>query len=148
MPARDSRAPGDIVHCAAALAAAFCFALPPGAFAAGEDNLVVEVRVNGVPKGELFLTRRDGGFWFDREDLKQLGLKLPETAAAGEVRIDTIEGLAASFDEATLVLSISAEPRLFPAQEIKISGPKVLDLTPAPGVSGYLNYAWSAERST
>lgn len=135
---------------AAALAAAFCFAAPPRALGAGAHaepgSVVVEVEVNGAHKGELFLTRRDGGFWFDSEDLSRLGLRLPATS--GEVRIDTIEGLEVHFDEGALRLSITADPRLFPSQEIKVSGPKVLDLTPAPGVSGYLNYDWNGERTS
>jgi outer membrane usher protein len=157
MPARRSCLRAfPVLASAAALAAALLFARPAWAVLAeapGEEHLVIAVSVNGESRGELFLVRKDDAFWFGPDELKQLGLNLPHEQAVDvggqpSVRIDQVEGIRASFDEGLLTLALEVDPRLFPAQNINVSGPQVLDITPAQGIAGYLNYSWSGERSS
>ncbi len=93
------------------------------------DTLILNVILNGEPKGDFFVTRSDDGdFLFRQEDYGTLGLK---TTGAGVefqgeryISLRSVRDIAVSFDEKKLTLAITAP-----------AGPppkSVIDLNPPP----------------
>ena len=157
MPARPEGHRHFAVTCAAALAAALCFSPAAGADLADEaaplETIIVSVSLNNVRKEEVFASREAEGFWVPLEVLTAFGLELPSPSTRDirgkpHVRLDQVTGLESSFDEATLTLTLTADPVLFLPQEIDLTRSKLLEITPSTNISGYLNYYYSAEQTT
>ncbi len=121
---------------------------PPALHAAPPEPIVVEVRVNGQSRGEVFARRApEGDFFLKAADLREMGLvNLPgkgiEIDGEDHLPLRSLEGALVSFDERTLSLSLTVPPGFFP--------PRTLDFLPArrPGVyyphdtSAFLNYGF------
>src|SRR5437868_5037597 len=143
---------------AAALAAALCFSpaaradAPEGAEPL--ETVIVAVTLCKVRKEEVFATREGESFWVPLDLLAAFGLEIqapPPTRdirGKAHVRLDQVDGLHSSFDEATLTLVLTADPALFLPQELDLSRSKVLEITPSKNISGYLNYAYTSEQAT
>ena len=157
MPARPEGHRHFAVTCAAALAAALYFSRAAGADLADEaaplETVIVSVSLNNVRKEEVFASREAEGFWVPLDVLTEFGLELPSPSTRDirgkpHVRLDQVTGLESSFDEATLTLTLVADPALFLPQEIDLTRSKLLEITPSTSISGYLNYHYSVEQTT
>jgi outer membrane usher protein len=123
--------------------------LPPDA---APERIPVQVTLNTVPRGELFVWRDSHGTWIARDDAARLGVPIPGSGSMtidGRIHflLERIDGVRVRFDEDTLTLGIDVEPSMLKTQEFDLSRAEHLDITASPGFSGYLNYAFSATRS-
>jgi outer membrane usher protein len=138
---------------AALLLAAVAFAAGPARAALVEtgdapERIPINATLNDAGKGELLVWRDGEGVWVSAEDLARLGVPTGGTEMRAidgrpHARVDQIEGVAAILDEATLTV----EPELLEPQRFDLSRSERLEITPSKGVSGYLNYALTAERA-
>jgi outer membrane usher protein FimD/PapC len=146
-----------IDRCAAALLAAVAFAAAPARAALAEtgdapERIPINATLNDALKGELLVWRDSEGIWVSAEDLARLGVpaegaEMRTIDGRPHARVDQIEGVAAVLDEETLTLAFTVEPARLGVQTFDLSRSENLDITPSSGISGYLNYALSAERA-
>ena len=141
---------------AALLVATLAFASPLRAALieprSGLERLPVQATLNAAAKGDLFAWRDDEGLWVAAEDLERLGVpvggaEMRAIEGRPHARLDRIEGVQALLDEATLTLAFTVEPARLGVQRFDLSRSERLEITAPTGVSGYVNYAVSAERS-
>src|SRR5258708_4577561 len=97
---------------------------PPASRAvAGAETLVVQITLNGVNKGQFFVSVIDGDFLVRLQDLNAMGLiglGAKSRTLEGEqfASLKGIAGLAVTFDERRQVLDLSADPKLLPRQTV------------------------------
>jgi outer membrane usher protein len=142
---------------AARLLAAIAIAAGPARAALIEsagapERIPINATLNDAAKGELLVWRDSEGIWVSAEDLARLGVPAAGTEMRAidgrpHARIDRIEGVVAALDEETLTLAFTVEPGLLEPQRFDLSRSERLDITPSKGVSGYLNYAFTAEHA-
>jgi len=122
------------------------FLFPPGLRAQPTEPIIVEILLNGQPKGEVFAVRAaDGDFFLKVADLRAMGLRdLPGEAIVmnGEPHISlrSLEGAEFSFNERTLVLSLIVPPELFPPHTLDFLPPRRTDVYYPRDTSAFLNY--------
>src|SRR5438132_3435485 len=124
------RLAGFIAGCVTAL----CFAALPAFCSAGErlptlrdvpgaETLVVQITLNGVNKGQFFVSVVEGDFLVRLQDLNAMGLiglGARTRTLEGEqfASLKEIAGLSVKFDERKLVLDLSADTTLLPRQTV------------------------------
>jgi outer membrane usher protein len=116
------------------------------------ERIPINATLNEAGKGELLVWRDSEGIWVSGEDLARLGVptegaEMRAIDGRPHARVDRIEGVVAVLDEATLTLAFAVEPGLLAPQSFDLSRNEQLEITPSTGVSGYLNYALTAERA-
>ncbi|OQC53920.1 MAG: Fimbrial Usher protein [Deltaproteobacteria bacterium ADurb.Bin022] len=115
-----------------------------------QEQIIVNIHVNGVPKGDFFILRDSQGELFvNRNDFSQLGIDLPENAVSVEMEQDRYVALSSlsqfktEFDEKQLVLFIMSPVELLPRTNIDLSAKKIglKDAYTPRENSFFLNYA-------
>jgi outer membrane usher protein len=125
---------------------------PPTFAPAPAEVIVVRVSVNSEAKGDLFVGRTaDLDFLVKLEDLKAIGLQDPSgriTMLEGEPHLSlrSIRGVTFTFDEHTLSLNISADPKLLPSSAYSL-GPRHTRPAATLAPSAFFNYAFDASRT-
>ena len=121
---------------------------PPAAAAAGPaEIIVVQVRLNSIPQGDLFVGRAASGDFLVRlEDLRKMGVDPSSAATAvleGEAygSLRSMPDLSFALDERTLTLDITASPKLLPRQSISLESRRSRGAAAAPGNSAFFNYS-------
>jgi len=125
---------------------------PPVASApAAAEVIVVRVTLNAEVKGDLFVGRTaDLDFLLKVEDLRAMGVKdLAGRTVIFEgephLSLRSMAGVSFAFEERSLALDISADPRLLPGTAYSLAS-RPTRSAPPQAPSGYLNYALRAER--
>ena len=111
------------------------------------ETIVVRATLNTEDKGDIFATRSaDGSFLVKTVDLLAMGFKNPvgtSTVVDGEphLLLNSMAGVTVSFEQRTLALNITAEPRLLTGDAITLrSERRIRAAAPAAG-SAFFNYA-------
>ncbi|HEY1962772.1 MAG TPA: hypothetical protein VGG69_10160, partial [Rhizomicrobium sp.] len=125
----------------AALAAA-CV-LSTGAAVASDQRLLLDVVINGHPVGKIgeFIDR-DGALFARRDELNDVGLKVPDTAprtAEGLVPLSALPGVTTHLDMAAQTLSIQAASEQLIATMLR-SEPDSASVQVESGTGATLNY--------
>jgi outer membrane usher protein FimD/PapC len=123
---------------------------PPGSTSAFDPtkaiSLVLQLMVNGVPKGDVFAYRTEQGkILLRRADLVEAGVK---TQGAPVVMIDRDEyiaadalpGVTASFDTSTLALALDVDPALLGKQVIDLAPKQPTGVLEPTNNSAFFNY--------
>jgi outer membrane usher protein len=124
---------------------------PPLFAPAPADLIVVRATLNSQAKGDLFVGRTaDLDFLVKLDDLRAIGLTDPSgriTTIEGEpyLSLRSIGGLSFTFDERTLSLNISADPKLLPGSAYSL-GPRHTRPATSVAPSAFFNYAFDANR--
>jgi outer membrane usher protein len=114
--------------------------------AKADENIVLNVHLNAVNKGDYFLIltpARD--VLMSREDFLALGLPGAtgrEVAVSGEtyIALSSVAGLTFSIDEKTASLTLLADPDLFKKEAVNMSYKKPYAVTYTRDNSAFLNY--------
>lgn len=117
------------------------------------EIIVVQVRLNSMPQGDLFVGRAaSGDFLVRMEDLRKMGIDPSSAATAvldGETygSLGSMPDLSFALDERTLTLDITASPKLLPRQSISLVDPRRIRGAAAPANSAFFNYSLTSARS-
>ncbi|WP_341676840.1 fimbria/pilus outer membrane usher protein [Niveibacterium sp. SC-1] len=79
----------------------------PGEAAGDNLALVLELTINGAPRGLVRVVERQGALWADGATLRELGFQLPE-ATPDPVRLDALPGVQLDYDASLQTLAITA----------------------------------------
>ncbi len=109
--------------------------------------IVLNVVLNGEPKGEFFVVGAAGGdFLVKPEDMARMGITAPAAASAtvdGEsfLSLGSIPGVRFVLDEKTLTLEITASPELLPKRLIDFQSRRQQNVLYPKETAGFLNYS-------
>ena len=111
----------------------------------GPEKMVVQITLNQAKKGEYFVAVVDGRFLARREDLRAIGVAATGGRAitsGGEeyVFVNSIPGIAATFDESKLALNLVADARLLPANTVDFWTGRAEKVVYPDNASAFLNY--------
>jgi outer membrane usher protein len=128
---------------------------PSAASSASRQLLVLSTKLNTVSKGDLFVLRTgEGDILAKVEDLKEIGLRLPDALAPmsidGEsyVSLRSLQGLRYEVRQLELVLDIDADPALLQVSTIDMSTRRRANIVVEPGPTGFFNYALQASAAS
>ncbi len=112
---------------------------------AGAETQIVQILLNGVDKGQYFVSVAADDFLVRLQDLNAMGLVGLAAHARtldGEqfASLRSISGLSVNFDERRLVLSLTAEPKLLPKQTVDFATGKKQTVYYPSDTSAFLNY--------
>lgn len=120
---------------------------------AAEDELLLEVTLNGAPVGEatLMLRTPDGRFHAQPASLVAWRLRVPavpvrERAGSAWFPLDAISGLVMRFDASRQQLALAAPPEAFEPSRVDALRP-ALPRPSVPSPGGFANYALVGTRS-
>lgn len=126
----------------------------PTASATRSETIVLRVRVNTQDKGDVFVERTGPDFLVKVQDLRSMGFQDPAgaiTTIDGEpyMSLASIRGVTFEFEEKTLALNITADPRLLPRHSFATQGQLRRGRGTVPtGSSGFFNYALTTTGGT
>jgi hypothetical protein len=111
----------------------------------GPETMVVQITLNGERKGQFFVNVINGAFLARAQDLKAIGLVSVQGrtwAPAGEeyVWVNSISGVAASFDEARLSLDLTVDPKLLPVSTVDLWAGRGEKVVYPDNASAFFNY--------
>jgi outer membrane usher protein len=118
----------------------------------GLEAMILAVSLNTEGKGDLFVSRTpDGDFLLKATDLIAMGFTAPTGVtvlvdAEPHISLRSIRGLTFNFNEKTLALAITADPRLLPTNAIELGVRPHLSMTRSLAPSAFFNYAFSRGR--
>jgi len=121
-----------------------CGVFPGDSFAS--ETIIVNVFLNQVPKGELFVNLADDGdFFIKTSDLQSIGLIGPfpqPVTIEGElyVSLRSFPGITFAYDEKKLSLEVTAAPKLLPKQVLDFAPQEPLKVYYPKDSSSFLNY--------
>jgi outer membrane usher protein FimD/PapC len=119
------------------------------AFAAGEEGMFLDIKVNQQQRGEFAVYRNaEGDFFVRLPDFPQLGLKrdisLPRVRIAGEndsyVSLRDLGAIRLDLDTARLALDVELPPEVFDTTAIDLSRREANNSLGSEQRSGFLNY--------
>jgi outer membrane usher protein len=124
----------------------FSFFLPLPSTVKADEQIVLNVRLNAVNKGDYFLILTPAhDVLMSRKDF--LGLGLPgatgkTVTVSGEtyISLSSVPGLTFSIDEKTASLALRADPALFRKEAVDMSYEKPYTVTYTRDTSAFLNY--------
>lgn len=145
---------GPLVVAVAMLGAPTTWAQAPGAAANApvQDELILTVTINEVPRGELTLVRTaDGDFWLSAADLTRLRIRHDAQSARtiGSEPMHSLRALGGqfTFDPAELTLVVTLPADRLPASRIDMANRPSPATPTAARFSGILNYRASVRQS-
>jgi outer membrane usher protein FimD/PapC len=121
-----------------------CGMFPGASFAS--ETIIVNVVLNQVPKGELFVTLTDDGdFLIKTSDLQSMGVSGPFLQSVtiedeAYVSLKSFSDISFVYDEKKLSLEITAAPKLLPKQILDFAPKEPLTVYYPKDSSAFLNY--------
>jgi outer membrane usher protein FimD/PapC len=111
-----------------------------------QDSVVLNVLLNGEPKGEIFaLLAEDGDVLVKTSDLLAMGFRDPsgmriDVAGESYLSLKSMAGVGTAFDERTLTLEITASPSLLPRRTIDLLPQRQPNVAYPKDNSAFLNF--------